>query len=99
MAENTPVQGQSKTKSIVCMVLGIVSAVGGWYYGWGIIPAIISLILGGQCKKDGIQNTFTKVGKITAILGIVFSVIGLIVSIIILAVYGTALAAYSYSVG
>ena len=69
MAENTPVQGQSKGKSIACMVTGIASIVASYGYGVGLICAIVSLILGAQCKKDGVQNQFTKVGKITGIIG------------------------------
>ena len=75
MAENTPVQGQSKGKSIACMACGIASIVLCEAYGMGLIPAIVSLILGGQCAKEGVQNTFTKVGKITAIIGLILSII------------------------
>ena len=82
MAENTSSQG-SKVKSIISMVLGIYSIVGGWAWGNGIIFAVVSLILGGQCKKEGTENTFTKVGKITSIIGLIGSIIGLIVCIII----------------
>ena len=86
MAENTPVQGQSKGKSIACMACGIASIVLSECYGLGLIPAIISLILGGQCKKDGVQNTFTKVGKITAIIGLILSILLGILMIILVAV-------------
>ena len=75
MSVNTPVQGQSKGKSIACMACGIASIVLCEAYGMGLIPAIISLILGSQCKKEGVQNTFTKVGKITAIIGLILSII------------------------
>ena len=68
MAENTPAQGQSKGKSIACMACGIASIALCEAYGLGLIPAIVSLILGGQ-------NTFTKVGKITAIIGLILSII------------------------
>ena len=73
--ENAPVQGQSKGKSIACMACGIASIVLCEAYGFGLIPAIVSLILGSQCKKDGVQNTFTKVGKITAIIGLILSIV------------------------
>lgn len=92
MAENTPVQGQSKGKSIACMVFGIASIVASYGYGVGLICAIVSLILGSQCKKDGVQNTFTKVGKITAIIGLILSIIGTIASIAV-AIAGAALTA------
>ena len=75
MAENTPAQGQSKGKSIACMACGIASIVFCEVYGFGLIPAIVSLILGGQCAKEGVQNTFTKVGKITAIIGLILSIV------------------------
>ena len=81
MAENTPAQGQSKGKSIACMACGIASIVLAWTYGAGLIPAIVSLVLGGQCAKEGVQNQFTKVGKITAIIGLILSIIGTIASI------------------
>ena len=93
MAENTPVQGQSKGKSIACMVCGIASIVLSECYGFGLIPAIISLILGGQCKKDGVQNTFTKVGKITSIIGLILSiVIGALMIILVAAGVATGIA-------
>lgn len=96
MAENTPVQGQSKGKSIACMVTGIASIVASYGYGVGLICAIVSLILGAQCKKDGVQNQFTKVGKITAIIGLILSIIGTIASIAV-AIAGAALSAqYGY---
>ena len=90
MAENTPVQGQSKGKSIACMVCGIASIVLSECYGLGLIPAIVSLVLGGQCKKEGVQNTFTKVGKITSIIGLILSIILGIIMIILVAVAAAA---------
>ena len=75
MAENAPVQGQSKGKSIACMACGIASIVLCEVYGMGLIPAIVSLILGGQCAKEGVQNTFTKVGKITGIIGLILNIV------------------------
>jgi len=94
MAENTPVQGQSKGKSIACMVCGIASIVASYGYGFGLICAIVSLILGSQCKKAGVQNTFTKVGKITGIIGLILSIIGTIASIAVAVLYGAAAAQY-----
>ena len=86
MAENTPVQGQSKGKSIACMACGIASIVLCEVYGIGLIPAIISLILGGQCAKEGVQNAFTKAGKITGIIGLILNIV--VGAIMILAVIG-----------
>lgn len=90
MAENT--QGQSKGKSIACMVCGIASIVGSYGYGVGLICAIVSLVLGSQLKKDGVENQFTKVGKITGIIGLILSIIGTVASIAV-AVAGAALTA------
>ena len=90
MAENTPVQEQSKGKSIACMVCGIASIVLCEVYGFGLIPAIVSLVLGAKCKKEGVQNTFTKVGKITGIIGLILSIILGIVMIIIAALAAAA---------
>ena len=86
MAENTPVQGQSKAKSIVCMATGIASIVLCYCWGLGIVAAIVSLVFGGQCKKSGVQNTFTKVGKITSIIGLILSIILTLVLIVTVAV-------------
>ena len=71
----TPVVGQFKGKSIACMACGIASTALSWLCGCGLIPAIVSLVLGSQCKKESVQNTFTKVGKATSIIGLVMSII------------------------
>ena len=97
MAENTPAQGQSKGKSIACMACGIASIVLSWSYGCGLIPAIVSLVLGGQCAKEGVQNTFTKVGKITGIIGLIMSIIlGVIMIIIAVAAAASGVSSYGY---
>jgi len=94
--ENAPVQNQSKGKSIACMACGIASIALCEAYGLGLIPAIISLVLGGQCKKAGIQNTFTKVGKITAIIGLILSiVVGAIMIILVAAAAAAGIASYN----
>ena len=95
MAENTPAQGQSKGKSIACMACGIASIVLCEAYGMGLIPAIISLVLGSQCAKEGVQNTFTKVGKITGIIGLIMSIVLGVIMIILVAV-GAAAGVSSY---
>ena len=93
--ENAPVQGQSKGKSIACMACGIASIVLCEVYGFGLIPAIISLVLGAQCKNAGIQNQFTKVGKITAIIGLILSiVVGAIMIILVAAAAAAAVSSY-----
>ena len=97
MAENTPVQGQSKGKSIACMACGIASIVLCELYGFGLIPAIISLILGSQCKKEGVENTFTKVGKITGIIGLILNiVVGALMIILVIIGVGAGLSEAGY---
>ena len=96
MAENTPVQGQSKGKSIACMVCGIASIVASYGYGFGLICAIVSLVLGSQCKKAGVQNTFTKVGKITGIIGLILSiVVGALMIILVAAAAASGISSYN----
>ena len=90
MAENTPVQAQPKGKSIACMAFGIASIVLAWCYGCGLVPAIVSLVLGAKCKKEGVQNTFTKVGKITGIIGLILSIVVGAIMIIAVAIVGAA---------
>ena len=96
MAENTPVQGQSKGKSIACMACGIASIVLCEVYGIGLIPAIISLILGGQCAKEGVQNAFTKAGKITGIIGLILNIVvgAIMIIAVILGAAATAMSNY-----
>lgn len=96
MAENTPVQGQSKGKSIACMACGIASIVLCEIYGIGLIPAIISLILGGQCAKEGVQNAFTKAGKITGIIGLILNIVvgAIMIIAVILGAAATAMSNY-----
>ena len=85
MAENAPVQGQSKAPSIVCMATGIASIVLCYCWGLGIVAAIVSFVFGGKCKNSGIQNGFTKVGKITSIIGLILSIICTVLLVIGLA--------------
>ena len=80
----------TKNNQIVALVLGIASIVLSECYGLGLIPAIISLVLGGQCKKEGVQNTFTKVGKITGIIGLILSIVVGAIMIIAVAIVGAA---------
>ena len=96
MSVNTPAQGSTKGKEIACMVCGIASIVASYGYGFGLICAIVSLVLGSQLAKVGVQSTFTKVGKITGIIGLILSIIGTIASIAVAVLYGAAAAAYSY---
>ena len=96
MAENIPAQNQSKGKSIACMACGIASIVLCEIYGIGLIPAIISLILGGQCAKEGVQNAFTKAGKITGIIGLILNIVvgAIMIIAVILGAAATAMSNY-----
>lgn len=96
MAENVPAQNQSKGKSIACMACGIASIVLCEIYGIGLIPAIISLILGGQCAKEGVQNAFTKAGKITGIIGLILNIVvgAIMIIAVILGAAATAMSNY-----
>ena len=96
MSENTPVQAPSKGKAIAGMACGIASIVLSWAYGAGLIPAIIGLILSSQCAKLGDQSTFTKVGKITSIIGLILSII---LGLIMILVIGVGVAAYIEEAG
>lgn len=78
MTENAPLPGGQRAKSIVSMVLGIYSIVGGWYFGNGLVFAIVGLVLASQVAKDGFENQFSKIGKITSIIGLIGSILGLI---------------------
>ena len=73
-----------KGKSIASMVCGIASIVCCWMgYGAvaGLICGIVALVLSSGCVKEGYENQFTKVAKITGIIGLILSAIGLVVSI------------------
>lgn len=82
---------QSKTRSIVAMILGIASIVIGWgyYYGAiaGIACGIIALCLQAADKKAGVieGSAFRKCAKICGIIGIILSSIALIYWIVITA--------------
>jgi len=83
MTENVRLPGGQRAKSIVSMVLGIYSILGGWYFGNGLVFAIVGLILASQVAKDGFENQFSKVGKITSIIGLIGSILGLIGCILV----------------
>lgn len=87
MTENAPLPGGQRAKSIVAMVLGIYSIIGGWYFGNGLVFAIVGLVLASQVAKDGFENSLSKVGKITSIIGLIGSILGLIICIIVYAVF------------
>ena len=81
----------SKGLSIACMSCGIVSLILCWYWGCGLIPAIIALILHGSATKDHAENQFTKAGKITGIIGLILSIICAIVWILVMVLLGGAI--------
>lgn len=59
---------------MVCGILGLLNC----FYGGGLLFAIAGLILSTGCIKEGYENTFTKVGKITSLIGIILSALGLV---------------------
>jgi len=63
-------------KATAAMVCGIVSVSLVFFYGAGLIPGIIGLVLAGMAKKEGFVG-----GKLTA--GLVLSIIGLSLSALI----------------
>lgn len=79
-----------KGKSIASMACGIASCVCFSSGFVGLACAIVALVLSSGCIKEGYENQFTKVGKITGIIGLILSIIGTVV-VIGLAVCGTAL--------
>lgn len=91
MTENVHLPGGQRAKSIVAMALGIYSILGGWYFGNGLVFAIVGLILASQVAKDGFENQFSKVGKITSIIGLIGSILGLVLCVLfyILIIGGT----------
>lgn len=70
-----------KTKGIISMVCGIVSVVGCYSYGAGIVIAIVGLILNKQAKSSGYSGTPAKVGKITSVIGLILSIVGLVLGV------------------
>lgn len=79
---------QKLPNATLILVLGIVSIVGCCFYGIGIILAIVAIVLASKASKiyaenpdeySGIQNV--KIGKILAIIGLIFSTFYLILII------------------
>ena len=68
--ENGNKASGKKGLAIASMALGIFSIVGTSGEILGIAAAVISLLFVWQLKKEGIESTFSTVGKITACIGI-----------------------------
>jgi len=81
----------SKGLSIACMSCGIASLILCWYWGCGLIPAIIALILHGSATKDREENQFSKTGKITGIIGLILSILSFIIWVVVIIILGGAL--------
>lgn len=92
MAENTPAQSSGLARA--AKILGIVSIILGVLGGGGIVFAIVSLILGGQCKNKGIENADTKTATTTAIIGLVISIIVSIVVGVLSSVLANGMSRY-----
>ena len=67
-----------KTKGIIGMVCGLVSILGSFSYGAGIVIAIVGLIMSKKSAAAGYQGTPVKVGRITSIIGLILSILGTI---------------------
>lgn len=88
-----------KGKSIASMACGIAScvcAVSGYGGFVGLVCAIVALVLSSGCIKEGYENQFTKVGKITGIIGLILSILGVVCAIActVCAVAASALGSY-----
>lgn len=73
------------------MSCGIVSLILCWWWGCGLIPAIIALILHGVCTKNASENQFSKTGKITGIIGLILSILSFIIWLVVAILLGGAL--------
>ena len=82
----------SKGLSIASMSCGILSLVLCWWWGCGLIPAIIALILHGVAVKDRSENQFSKTGKITGIIGLILSIISFIIWLVVVIILGGVIA-------
>lgn len=100
--ENNQINQQSNAapNSTLVLVLGIVSLVMCCFYGFGLITAIVALVLGNQALKmvkanpgiyteSSIKNL--KAGRIISIITIVLGIIYVIFIIILFIIYGVAL--------
>lgn len=79
--ENGNKASGKKGLAIASMALGIFSIVGTAGELMGIAAAVISLLFVWQLKKDGIESTFSNVGKITSCIGILIRFANIITSI------------------
>lgn len=73
-----PQEQKSDGLAIASMVLGISSVLFSCCYGFGIIPAIVGLILGIVAKVKGQNKGFALTGIITSAIVIFLVIIGLI---------------------
>ena len=64
----------TRIKAIIGMALGIYSIVISWCFGAGIPFAVAGLILSIMGAKGG-EAKFSKIGKITSIIGLIASVV------------------------
>ncbi len=73
-AEPVAVSKGTRIKAIIGMALGIYSIVISWSFGVGIPFAVAGLILSIMGAKGG-EAKFSKIGKITSIIGLIASVV------------------------
>jgi len=79
------------------LVLGILSAIGGWipgvsFFAWafGIIGIILSAIGRSSASKAGKPTGIATAGLVLSIIGTIFSFIGLICTVVCLGAAGAA---------
>ena len=83
--------GVSKGKSIASMACGIAGIAGSFGWGIGLILSIVALVLSKKYVEEaGADNTFSKVGRITGMIGVILSIVGLAVCIACVACTGAA---------
>lgn len=78
---------ESKTNSVISLIMGILSLVFCCCSIIGIIPGIIGIILASKAKKNGEPGGMATAGLVCSIVGIVF---GVLVTIVY-AIYGFAI--------
>ena len=75
-----PVKKSAKIMGIIGMICGIVGLCS--FYGGNIVCPIAGLVLSGIAKKGG-ETKFSKIGKITSILALIFAVLACVVLFIV----------------
>ncbi|WP_187264900.1 DUF4190 domain-containing protein [Homoserinibacter sp. GY 40078] len=87
-----------QTLSLVSFILGIISVLLSFVYGFGLIPAIVAVVLGfqGKKKEPGAPKWMWLTGIITGFVAIGFSVIFGLIAVVALVAYFAVLGSYGY---